>query len=186
MSERETVVELPWAADCCPCVGKLRTVLPLTVVVSETVRCTCMRVESVGCFVRWLANLTSLGRAVHSPPRRDRRHDGAGHGTAHLQMLFTQLEAEAESSCVHTEPGSRHPAHRQTETEVRVRASRGLSGWYSVVRSCVTRLRRLLCRLESNLPAIFQPRALASGDDAEAYEHAGVGTYAETHSLAVW
>jgi hypothetical protein len=25
------VVELPWAADCCPCVGKLRTVLPLTV-----------------------------------------------------------------------------------------------------------------------------------------------------------
>jgi hypothetical protein len=25
------VVELPWAADCCPWVGKLRTVLPLTV-----------------------------------------------------------------------------------------------------------------------------------------------------------
>jgi hypothetical protein len=31
MSERETVVELPWAADSCPCVEKLRTVLPLTV-----------------------------------------------------------------------------------------------------------------------------------------------------------
>jgi hypothetical protein len=31
MSERETVVELPFAADCCPCVEKLRTVLPLTV-----------------------------------------------------------------------------------------------------------------------------------------------------------
>jgi hypothetical protein len=31
MSERETAVELPWAADCCPWVGKLRTVLPLTV-----------------------------------------------------------------------------------------------------------------------------------------------------------
>jgi hypothetical protein len=30
MSERETVVELPFAADCCPCVEKLRTVLPLT------------------------------------------------------------------------------------------------------------------------------------------------------------
>ena len=29
MSERETVVELPFAADSCPCVGKLRTVLPL-------------------------------------------------------------------------------------------------------------------------------------------------------------
>jgi hypothetical protein len=29
MSERETVVELPFAADCCPCVEKLRTVLPL-------------------------------------------------------------------------------------------------------------------------------------------------------------
>jgi hypothetical protein len=28
MSERETVVELPWAADSCPWVGKLRTVLP--------------------------------------------------------------------------------------------------------------------------------------------------------------
>jgi hypothetical protein len=30
MSERETVVELPWAADGFPCVEKLRTVLPLT------------------------------------------------------------------------------------------------------------------------------------------------------------
>jgi hypothetical protein len=30
MSERETVVELPWAADSCPCVEKLRTVLPFT------------------------------------------------------------------------------------------------------------------------------------------------------------
>jgi hypothetical protein len=25
MSERETVVELPFAADCCPCVKELRT-----------------------------------------------------------------------------------------------------------------------------------------------------------------
>jgi hypothetical protein len=31
MSERETVAELPFAADCCPCVEKLRTVLPFTV-----------------------------------------------------------------------------------------------------------------------------------------------------------
>ena len=31
MSERETVVELPFAADWCPCVEKLRTVLPFTV-----------------------------------------------------------------------------------------------------------------------------------------------------------
>jgi hypothetical protein len=31
MSERETVVKLHFAADCCPCVEKLRTVLPLTV-----------------------------------------------------------------------------------------------------------------------------------------------------------
>jgi hypothetical protein len=31
MSERETEVELPWAADSCPCVEKQRTVLPLTV-----------------------------------------------------------------------------------------------------------------------------------------------------------
>jgi hypothetical protein len=31
MSERETVVELPFAADCCPCVEKLRTVLPYSV-----------------------------------------------------------------------------------------------------------------------------------------------------------
>jgi hypothetical protein len=29
-SERETVVELPWAADSCPWVWKLRTVLQLT------------------------------------------------------------------------------------------------------------------------------------------------------------
>jgi hypothetical protein len=37
MSERETVVELPWAADCCPCVEKLRTVLPLTVGIRDGV-----------------------------------------------------------------------------------------------------------------------------------------------------
>jgi hypothetical protein len=30
MSERETAVELPWAVDICPCLGK-RTVLPSTV-----------------------------------------------------------------------------------------------------------------------------------------------------------
>ena len=29
--QSETVVKLPWAADCCPWVGKLRTLLPLTV-----------------------------------------------------------------------------------------------------------------------------------------------------------
>jgi hypothetical protein len=37
MSERETVVELPWAADCSPCVEKLRTVLPLTVDIRDGV-----------------------------------------------------------------------------------------------------------------------------------------------------
>jgi hypothetical protein len=31
MAEREALVEPPWAADCCPWVGKLRTVLPITV-----------------------------------------------------------------------------------------------------------------------------------------------------------
>ena len=31
VSERETVVELPWAADCCPCVVEAATVLPSTV-----------------------------------------------------------------------------------------------------------------------------------------------------------
>ena len=31
MSERETVVKPPWAVDYCPCVEKLRTVLPFTV-----------------------------------------------------------------------------------------------------------------------------------------------------------
>jgi hypothetical protein len=35
MSERETVVELPWAADSCPWVEKLRTVLPLTVAIRD-------------------------------------------------------------------------------------------------------------------------------------------------------
>jgi hypothetical protein len=29
LSERETVVERTWAAGCCPCVEKLRPVLPL-------------------------------------------------------------------------------------------------------------------------------------------------------------
>jgi hypothetical protein len=37
MSERETVVELPWAADCCPCVEKLRTVLPFAVGIRDSV-----------------------------------------------------------------------------------------------------------------------------------------------------
>ena len=37
MSERETVVELPFAADSCPCVEKLRTVLPLTVGIRDGV-----------------------------------------------------------------------------------------------------------------------------------------------------
>jgi hypothetical protein len=36
MSESETVVELPWAADSCPWVGKLRTVLPLTVGIRDS------------------------------------------------------------------------------------------------------------------------------------------------------
>jgi hypothetical protein len=36
MSERETVVELPFAADCCPCVEKLRTVLPLSDVIRDS------------------------------------------------------------------------------------------------------------------------------------------------------
>jgi hypothetical protein len=36
MSERETVVELPFAADWCPCVEKLRTVLPLTVGIRDS------------------------------------------------------------------------------------------------------------------------------------------------------
>jgi hypothetical protein len=37
MSERETVVGLPWAADSCPRVGKLRTVLPLHVGIRDGV-----------------------------------------------------------------------------------------------------------------------------------------------------
>jgi hypothetical protein len=35
MSERETVVELPWTADSCPWVGKLRTVLPISDVIRD-------------------------------------------------------------------------------------------------------------------------------------------------------
>jgi hypothetical protein len=37
MSERETVVELPFAADCCPWVEKLRTVSPLPVGIRDGV-----------------------------------------------------------------------------------------------------------------------------------------------------
>jgi hypothetical protein len=36
MSERETVVELAWAAGCRPCVEKLRTALPLTVGIRDS------------------------------------------------------------------------------------------------------------------------------------------------------
>jgi hypothetical protein len=37
MSRAETVVGLPWAADSCPWVGKLRTVLPLSDVIRDGV-----------------------------------------------------------------------------------------------------------------------------------------------------
>ena len=37
MSERETVVRLPFAAECCPCVDKLRTVLPFAVGIRDGV-----------------------------------------------------------------------------------------------------------------------------------------------------
>jgi hypothetical protein len=47
MAERETVVELPWAADSCPCVGKLRTVVTLTVGVQR--RCGAVGVDSSTC-----------------------------------------------------------------------------------------------------------------------------------------
>ena len=36
---RETVVELPFAADSCPCVEELRTVLSLTVGIRDSVGC---------------------------------------------------------------------------------------------------------------------------------------------------
>jgi hypothetical protein len=34
--QAETVVGLPWAADSCPWVGKLRTVLPLSDVIRDS------------------------------------------------------------------------------------------------------------------------------------------------------
>ena len=37
VSGRETGVELPWAADRCPCVEKLRTVLPFAVGTRDSV-----------------------------------------------------------------------------------------------------------------------------------------------------
>jgi hypothetical protein len=37
VSERETVVELPWATDCCPREEKLRTVLPVPVGIRDGV-----------------------------------------------------------------------------------------------------------------------------------------------------
>ena len=45
----ETVVGRPWAADSCPWVGKLRTVLPFlrTVMLSETMRCSWCRLVNV-------------------------------------------------------------------------------------------------------------------------------------------
>jgi hypothetical protein len=43
------VVELPFAADCCPCVDKLRTVLPLTVGIRDGV---VLLVSTLGSAVR--------------------------------------------------------------------------------------------------------------------------------------
>jgi hypothetical protein len=76
MSERETVGELPWAADCCPCVEKLRTVLPFTVGISirDVV------VHLVSTFVR----------AVISARRVGGREQATGTGGPTATIRFSQ------------------------------------------------------------------------------------------------
>jgi hypothetical protein len=63
MSERETAVELPFAADCCPCVEKLRTVLPFIVGIRDGV---VQLVSTLGSAV--ISARAELGGGVHSTP----------------------------------------------------------------------------------------------------------------------
>jgi hypothetical protein len=63
MSERETVVELPWAAGCCPCVEKLR---------SERGERERERAREVGSKPRHLIPLHTITRITHL----DRRQRG--------------------------------------------------------------------------------------------------------------
>jgi hypothetical protein len=75
MSERETLVELPWAADCCPRVlEKLRTVSPLTVGIRDAREgwgsgSPLRRIVSCGC----LAWLTPQAQLCHLRRRGARR-----------------------------------------------------------------------------------------------------------------
>jgi hypothetical protein len=79
MSERETVVELPFAADCCPCVEKLRNVLPLTVGIGDGA-------------VQLVSTLRSVvGRHTSQPPGgvwRRQMHPSP-HTSPHTHLVFS-------------------------------------------------------------------------------------------------
>jgi hypothetical protein len=63
---REAVFELPFAADCCPCVEKLRTVLPVTVGIRDGA---VQMVSTLGSAVM------SAGFRLHAPSRACARSD---------------------------------------------------------------------------------------------------------------
>ena len=71
MSERETVVELPFAADCCPCVEKLRTVVPLTVGIRDGA-----------------VQLVSILSRVQRPEGRLRSLTARSRGMLHITYVF--------------------------------------------------------------------------------------------------
>jgi hypothetical protein len=67
------VAELPFAADCCPCVEKLRTVLPLTVGIRDGV---VHLVSTLGSAV--ISARAELGRIIASPLHVATVLNGAG------------------------------------------------------------------------------------------------------------
>jgi hypothetical protein len=71
-SERETLVELPWAAGSCPCVEKLRAVLPFTVGIRDGV---VHLVPTLGGVIGGAAS-TRNGRAGESPLREGGEQGG--------------------------------------------------------------------------------------------------------------
>jgi hypothetical protein len=103
MSERETVVGIPWAADRCPWVGKLRTVLPLTAVIRDSavqLRLGCIAHAGDGTHARGNPHPTQsssakLLRTSLSPQRftSNASHGSAAFSASHTTVSLTALVA---------------------------------------------------------------------------------------------
>jgi hypothetical protein len=99
MSERETAVELPFAAGCCPCVGKLRTVLPLTAGIRDgavQLVLTHQRGRSGerACGLCWAQNDSRMKAVERFPSLEPQLKRVKDHGRAEALLIASFGEAE--------------------------------------------------------------------------------------------